>query len=365
MINRKLCALTAVAVSSLLLTACGSKEYLKDIKAEKYVTLGDYMGLEATVARLEVSEDVVEKFIEENYLSPKADITPVTGRPVQDGDVANIDFTGYLDGTAFDGGAGTDFDLTIGSGQFIDGFEDGLIGVNEGETVSLDLTFPDPYTGNPDLSGAAVVFEVTVNQISERKLPTLTDELVQELSAEGYNVGTCQTATELKDWIYGQYEQSVQSAYDSQLETALASALMENSTFKELPEALVARYTKSIENSVSARAASAGMTLAQYMQISQGLDEAGYQAAFAENGERMARQYVMYQAVADKEGLAPTEEEIDRETAALMLNYGYASEEDLEKSIDMESLKEDLMRKKVVAFLIANGNIQETAVSAE
>lgn len=359
--KRKIYVLAVMLVSSLFLTACGSKEYLKDVKAEKYVTLGDYMGIEASVEKMEVPADAVDTYIEENFLAPKAEAAPVTGRPVQEGDVVNIDFVGYQDGVAFDGGTGTDFDLTIGSGRFIEGFEDGLIGANEGDQVSLDLSFPDPYTPNPDLSGAPVVFEVTVNSISENKLPELTDELVKQLSAEGYQVGTCQTAAELREWVRDLYEQSAQSTYDNQVETALASTIMDNSTFKELPEEMVERFTKSVENTMSARAASVGMTLAQYMQLYQGMDEAGYKAAFQENGERMAKQYMMYQAIADREGLAPTEEEISKEASALMTVYNYSSEEELAKSVDMEAFKEDLMRKKVVAFLIENGNIQTTA----
>lgn len=361
--KRKLCVLAGVIVSSLFLTACGSKEYLKDIKAEKYVTLGNYIGLEAAVPKLEVPEGAVESYIEENFLVPKAEVAPVTGRPVQEGDVVNIDFAGYQDGVAFDGGTGTS-DLTIGSGQFIDGFEDGLIGVNEGDTVSLDLTFPDPYT-NPDLAGAPVVFEVTVNSISERKLPALTDELVQELSSEGYNVGTCQTAAELEDWVYSLYDQSVKSTYENQVETVLADLLIESSTFKAPPEEMVARYTQSIEENMNIRALSAGMSLSQYMQQYQGLDEEGYRAVFDEQGMLMTKKYIMYQAIADQEGLVPTEEEISEEVSAFMTIYGYSSEEELEKSVDMESFKEDLMRKKVVAFLMENANIQETAAAVE
>lgn len=362
--KKRVYVLAVMIVSSLLLTACGSKEYLKDIKAEKYVTLGNYIGLEASVQKIEVPEGAVESYIEENFLAPKAETVPVTGRPIQEGDVANIDFVGYQDGVAFEGGTGTS-DLTIGSGQFIDGFEDGLIGANVGDQLSLDLTFPDPYTRNPDLSGAPVVFEVTVNSVSERKLPTLTDELVKELSAEGYNVGACQTAAELEDWVYNLYDQSVQSTYDNQVETVLADAVMGSSTFKELPEEMVARYTKSIEENMNIRAASVGMTLSQYMQLYQGLDEAGYRAAFDEQGMQMTKKYVMYQAIADQEGLAPTQEEISEEISALMTIYGYSSEEELAKSVDMESFKEDLMRKKVVAFLTENANIQETAAVAD
>ncbi len=357
--RRKICVPAMALVSSLLLTACGSKEYLKDIKAEKYVTLGNYMGLEAVVEKMEVPDGAVESFIEDSFLASRAERVPVSGRPVQDGDTVNIDFTGYQDGVAFEGGTGENFELTIGSGQCIDGFESGLIGAEEGEQVSLDLSFPDPYSRNPDLSGAPVVFEVTVNSISENKLPELTDELVVQLGAEGYNVGGCQTAAELREWVNGLYEQSAQSTYDNEVETALASAVMDNSTFKKVPEEMVERFTKSVENTMNARAASVGMTLAQYMQEYQNLDEAGFRAAFQENGERMAKQYIMYQAIADREGLAPTEEEIAGEISALMEVYGYASEEELRKSVDMEAFREDMMRKKVVAFLIENGNIHE------
>ena len=200
---------------------------------------------------------------------------------------------------------------------------------------------------------------MTVNSISENVEPELTDELVKELSEAGINVGGSQTAQELTDWVNDLFEQSVESTYENEVEAALASAIMENSTFKELPEEMVARYTQSIENSMNARAASVGMNLAQYMQLYQGLDEAGYRAVFDEQGERMTRQYIMYQAIADREGLMPTKEEIDEEASALMTLYGYASREELEKSVDMQSLEEDLMRKKVAAFLKENGNIHE------
>lgn len=356
--KRKIYAIAAVLFSSLFLTACGSKEYLKDIKAEKYVTLGNYMGIEAAVQKAEVPEGTVEQYISDNFLASKAEKKPVTGRAVQEGDVANIDFVGYHNGEAFEGGTGAGFDLTIGSGRFIDGFEEGLIGANVGEKRSLDLTFPDPYT-NPDLAGEAVVFEVTVNSISESVEPELSDELVMELSESGINVGGSQTAQELTDWVYDLFEQSAKSTYENEVEAALSSAIMENSTFKELPEEMVERYTQSIENSMSVRAASVGMNLAQYMQFYQGLDEAGYRAVFDEQGEQMTKRYIMYQAIADKEGLMPTKEEIDEETSELTTLYGYASREELEKSVDMQSVEEDLMRKKVVAFLKENGNIHE------
>lgn len=180
--KKKICVTAAVLSASLLLTACGNKEYLKNIKAEKYVTLGEYKGITATAEKQEVTDELVEELIADSYLAAKAEKLPVTGRTVQEGDVVNIDFAGYRDGVAFEGGTAAGFDLTIGSGQFIAGFEEGLIGANIGDQLSLDLKFPDYYPGNPDLEGQPVVFEVTVNSIAESKNPELTDELVEELS---------------------------------------------------------------------------------------------------------------------------------------------------------------------------------------
>ena len=361
--KRKVYAVAAVFVSSLFLSACGSKEYLKDIKAEKYVTLGNYMGLEASADMMEITDDDVEDYINSNLLESRAEMVSVTDRPVQEGDIANIDFVGYQDGVAFEGGTGAGYDLTIGSGQFIDGFEEGLIGAEIGEQVSLNLTFPDPYT-NPDLAGQPVVFEVTVNSISEKQYPELTDELVQQLSEEGYNVGWCQTAEELNDWVYNLYYQSALSAYENEIETTMASTIMNDSTFQDPPEEMVDRFTQSIERSMRARAASVGMTLTQYM-LYQGMDEDTYRAAFEEEGARMTKQYIMYQAIADNEGLNPTEEEVAEEISTLVTVYGYASEDELKKSVDEESIKEDLMRKKVLAFLKENGDIQGTPPAVE
>lgn len=358
--KRKICVIAAVLSASLLLTACGSKEYLKDIKAEKYVALGEYKGLTATAVKQEIPDDLVEDYITENYLAPRAEKVPVTGRPVQEGDVVNIDFAGYREGVAFEGGTAAGFDLTIGSGRFIAGFEEGLIGANIGDQVSLDLNFPDYYPSNTDLEGQPVVFEVTVNSITESKNPELTDELVQELSAAGYDVGGSQTADELKKWVRDSYEQIVQSGYDSAIESKLASQIMESSTFQDPPEDMVKRFTESIENNVKVRALSLNMTLAQYMQLYEGMDEAGYRAFFDEEGLQMTKQYIMYQAIADKEGLAPTKEEISEELSAMMTLYGYNSVEELKKNVDVEGVEEDVMRKKVVSFLKENGNIQAT-----
>ena len=166
--NRLLADLAMAGV----LAACGSKKdesglkYLSDFKAEDYVKLGEYKGVEISVAEPEVTQEALEGAISV-MLSEDSKVEPVevTGRSVKAGDSVNIDYEGKLDGVAFEGGTAQGADLIIGSGRFIGGFEAGMIGMEIGETRDLDLSFPDPYTPNPDLAGKPVVFTVKVNSI--------------------------------------------------------------------------------------------------------------------------------------------------------------------------------------------------------
>lgn len=355
--RRKTYLIAAALVSAVLLTGCGDKEFLKDIKAGDYVTLGNYKGIEASANAPHVEEADVAYFIQERYLTPVMLTKEEAGRPIQEGDTVNIDFVGYQDGVAFEGGTGEGYNLTIGSGQFIDGFEEGLIGVEIGEQVSLDLAFPDPYLVNPELSGAPVVFDVTVNGI----LPELTDELVQSME-----IGGCQTKQDLEDIVYDLHYQSEVARYENEIEMILYNTIMAECTFKKEPPAgLVERYETSIETTQNMRAAQNGMTLAQYMQASMRLDEAGYRAEFKRAATEMAQRYIMYQAIADIEGLTPTEEEVQQEIDTMVTVYGYASEEELLEQESREGIGEDLMRKNVVAFLMENGNIQQIDTNAD
>lgn len=344
--------LAAVLMAAVLLSGCGDqdKEFLKDIKAEDYVTLGNYKGIEASAQAPSVPDGQVDYYIEQQYLTPHMMTKEEAGRPVQEGDIANIDFTGYQDGVAFPGGTGENYNLTIGSGQFIAGFEEGLVGVEIGETVRLALKFPDPYNPNPDLSGAPVEFEVTVNGI----LPKLTDDFVKSLA-----VADCQSVQALEDWVYDLYYQQAQADFSNEIERILSDKILAGCSFKkEMPEALVSRYQQSINASMTLQANSYGMQLADFMQL-QGLDEEGYRAEFKKAATEMAQRYIMYQAIADIEGLVPTEEEVQEEIDTMVTIYGYASEEELLQKESRENISEDLMRKNVVAFLMENGDIQK------
>lgn len=340
----KAAVLVVIAAASVLMTACGNKEYLKDIKASDYVTLGNYLGIEAYADEPVVQDGEVDAYMS-YYVLPQIPIEEVTDRAVQEGDTVNIDFEGLLDGVAFDGGTGAGYDLKIGSHSFIDGFEDGLIGVNYGETVSLDLTFPDPYI-NPDLAGAAVVFNVTVNGRKD------VDSYAQSLGIEG-----CSTEEELREVVYNALYDNAVAIYENTIETKLTNTIMANCVFKEPPAKMVERFAQSIEEERTAIAAQYGMTLGNYMLASQGMDETAYKELFKTEAVTEAQQYILYQAIADAEGLNSTDEQLQDEINASVEIYGYESEAAFRENNDMEALKEELMRRNVMEFLKENGHI--------
>ena len=352
----KIRLVAALGAAAVLLTACGSKEYLKDIKAEKYVTLGTYTGIEVEENEPAVADGVVDSYI--NYiLAQKATTKEVTGRAVQEGDVVSIDYAGYQDGVAFDGGTGS-YDLTIGSGSFIDGFEDGLIGHEVGEKISLDLTFPDPYPNNPDLAGKPVVFEVTINAISESETPELNDEFVAGLAIENVS-----TVDEFRDYVYNIFYQDAQSTYDNSVKADITDKIMAGCTFEKLPDEMIDRYYNGLVDEMTALAKNQNMTLVDYLNRYYGLDASTYEDKLKEIALTRGQQYVMMQAIADKEGIQITDEDVDQEIQRRVEAYGYASADEYKKSTDVEALKEYLLANKVMDFLIENANV--TTVPAD
>ena len=175
--------------------------YFNEINADEYVTLGDYKGLEVVSNVVTITDADVDAYIEYMLSMSGGALEEVTDRDVvENGDVANIDYIGKKDGVAFDGGTAEGYDLGIGTGTFIPGFEEGLVGVKKGETVDLNLTFPENYSA-ADLAGAEVVFTVTVNGIYKEVTPEFTDEYVAELGIENIS-----TVEEYRAYMKGKWQ---------------------------------------------------------------------------------------------------------------------------------------------------------------
>ncbi|MGX8714657.1 MAG: trigger factor [Lachnospiraceae bacterium] len=201
--------------------------------AEDYCDIKDYIGIEIAKDLVTPSEEDIQAEIDD-FLSNLAENEEVD-RAIENGDIAYIDFTGYIDGETFEGGTGTDYDLLIGSHSFISGFEEGLIGAKKGEKRSLDLTFPDPYPNNPDLAGVPVTFEVTVKKVCEEVVPEFTDEV-------------CAANTDYK--TKEDYRQSViDELHDSMLSSEFMKAVFAKAEFTgEYPESLRNYYYGQYES---------------------------------------------------------------------------------------------------------------------
>lgn len=354
MMKKKITLLAAVTLAAGMLSACGKDAaYLSEIKASKYVTLGEYTGIEVTQPEPEVSDEYVDSYIE--YLrSQRTVMVEVTDRTtVQEGDTVNIDYTGYRDGVAFEGGTAQGDSLTIGSGRFIEGFEDGLIGTSVGETVTLELSFPADYDPNPDLAGAAVTFDVTVNSISVSETPELTDELVQE-----FGIAECSTIEELRAYVYDAFYAEAVGMYEDAVASDITQAVMANSIFNEPPEKMIKRYEDVLIESMTAQASSYGVNLDTFMLNYYGMDTESYLAVFQEDATTMAQQYIMFQAIADAEGLNPTKDEIAQKMEEEALEFGYESVDAFKEEVGEEVFYEYLISETAMEFLKNNAVIK-------
>lgn len=318
-----------------------------DLKLEDYVTLGEYKNLTVTVdAVAEVTDEQVQSQALQQYQSDvTADNGGVKDRAVAAGDIVIIDYVGKKDGVAFDGGTAQGADLTIGSGQYIDGFEDGLIGVMPGETVDLNLTFPETYQ-NTELAGAKVVFTVTVQYI----LPTeMKDEVVAGFGSDEYS-----NVDELLRFTREYLEAQAQSAYEDNLWAQLLGTLVENTTYNELPQELVAQYDQQITENVELSAAMYGMDAETLIYYMYNMELDAYVSAAAEG---TTQQILAAFALAEKENLALSEEELDEHINVLAEENGWESAEAFLANYDREQVRESVLVQKVIEYLTENAVI--------
>ncbi len=344
-----------------LVTGCGMKEedmkYLKDFDPSKYVTLGNYKGMNITIAKNEVTDEDVESYI--NYLlSANESYIDITDRDVaQNGDVANIDYTGKKDGVAFDGGTATGYDLNLGSGVFIDGFEDGVVGMKVGETKDLNLKFPENYA-NEELAGADVVFTVKLNSIKEAVIPELTDEYVKSLD------NGLATVEEYKADIRKTMEDSNASARESQIEQAITDKLLSEATVNGAPSGFVTRLIDTVVNEITETANNAGVEPGLVASYYYGVSEDNYVEGLKTFvNDNLLPNYLVFGAVARAEGIKVTDEDIDKDIQRMIEeNAADITVEEYKKDFtedDLESYREYLLITKAMDLLKESAVITE------
>lgn len=330
---------------------------LKDYVVEDYVTLNEYKGMAITLTKYTVTDADVDSYIS-SILSGygNKEGLAIMDRAVQEGDTVNINYSGKLDGVAFQGGtddseAGTN--LGIGSHTFIAGFEEGLVGVKPGETVDLNLTFPEDYAPNPDLAGKETVFTVTVNGIAPT-LEELTDEMVVLLNEETTTVEAYKQS--VKTMLTEEAELQFENSYDALVEDEVIQKLLTECEFKELPEELVQKYLGNIITNTNSTASMYGMDLESYVAAAYGTDYTAFEAMARMWAEQSAQQALVFQAIANQENLNVDDATLEEELQTYAESYGYESPEELGEDIG-ENYREYLMFMNVVDFLRENAQV--------
>ncbi len=353
--KKKVALLSVLALLVGLLSGCGSDPnsyYLTDIKSSKYVTLGEYKGVAVTATQTEVTDDYVESYIS-YILSSNQVSTPVTDRAVEEGDTVNIDYVGKVDGKEFEGGTDQAYDLTIGSNSFIAGFETGLIGAKTGDVLDVDITFSDDYS-NADLAGKDAVFNVTVNSITVKTTPELTDAFVQTLAVDGVT-----TVAQYREYAKKLLTDDAASAYKEDVQNAAIKVAMANATFKEAPEALVNHYVETITENLTAQATQYGMDLTTFMQNYYGLAEADFQTQLKEGAKSSANQAILCQAIADKEKIKVSDKDAEKQMETEYASLGYESLDAYKEKVSVKEYRDYLLCKKVLEFIADNAVVSE------
>lgn len=375
--------LLSISCTAMLLAGCGSSG-----SSNVKLAQSDYKGIEVEeVLAAEVTDEDVENEIQ-SALEENATTKEVKDRAVKDGDTANIDYTGKVDGKEFDGGSGEGYDLEIGSGSFVDGFEEQIIGHEIGEEFDINVTFPDDYP-SADVAGKDAVFTVKINSLSVQKVPELNDKFVKSVSDESSNVD------EYKEEIRKQLETDNQTEADSTFESNVIQAVVDKAEVSEYDEDELAElkeqnkaYYEQIISSFY------GMTVEDYLEES-GQTEEDFDKEIEESCKEMLKQQMVCEYIAEQEKLTISDEEYQEKLEAMVSEYGYAdvdaliadyasyyasddesgaSDEDSEDSESAEvsedakkkaeeELKKNFLQEKVTDWLIEN--CKKTEASAD
>lgn len=310
--------------------------------------LGQYQNIEVKVKKKTVTDEELDQQIQ-MIVAQNPTFVEKEGEVAQ-GDVTTIDYQGLKDGVAFDGGTAQNQQLEIGSGQFIPGFEEQMIGMTVGETRELNLTFPENY-GVEDLAGADVVFKVTLHKIETKQPSVLNDEFV-----ERFNIPDVHTVEDMKNSLRMQMQAQHDQAYRTDVENAIFETLVQNSDVEVDEEDINKAMEEHIQH-IRMQLAGQGMQLEQYLQM-MGTDEEGLR----EQLQPSAKQQAIFEAIIDEivkvENLQTTDEEVDQQVEAIATQNQISKEEVLEK-IKAEDLKHDYNRVKASQLVIQTAQVSE------
>ncbi len=301
------------------------------------VTLGDYKGMEIEKAEATVTDEQVQA--ELDRMAQNVASTETVGRAAEMGDTANIDFEGFDNGVPFDGGKGDNFDLKLGSGQFVPGFEEQIVGMTAGEEKDIDITFPENY--HAELAGKAVVFHVKLNKVTSTTLPEQDDEFAKDVSE-------FDTLDELKADIRAKALENAQKQIDSAFEQACVEKAAENCTV-DMPAALIESELDNQMERFAYQLQMSGYSMEQYAKMMGG-DVSTMRNAFRPAAEKQAKITVTLEKIAEVEAIEVTEEDIAAELEAMAKQYELTAEK-IKEMVPAEEIKASLKTRKAVKVI--------------
>lgn len=362
--KKKIKLIMLFAMMAAMLCACGKKgdDSLSDnqieVDPDDYVKLGDYSGLSVEVTYYDYSEEDVKNCVDselEFYIDYYANSynldlydyqVDLSANTVAQGSIVNMDYTGRIDGVAFEGGSAEGAHLVIGSGKFIPGFEDGLVDKQVGETVDLDLTFPEDYQ-NADYAGKNAVFTVSINSIDTRSMPEYTDELIQTLNIS-QDITTYQ---QYEDYIRQYLQDSCDDANEEMRRESIWNAAYGTCEISDPPQQMVDSFYEDLNEYFETYAQYYSMDLETFISSQMGMDMETYQEKNREAATEEAKKELAYMAIAKAEGIVVDDAMMQEAAEAEYADYGYESADAMIQTMGKADFSSYVMRQKVLKRL--------------
>lgn len=319
-----------------------------EVVTKPEVKLGDYKDLEVSV---EATKEVTDAEVDEKVERERNNLAELIIKEdaAELGDTVVIDFVGSVDGVEFDGGKGDNFSLELGSGQFIPGFEDQLVGAKAGETVEVNVTFPENYQAE-DLAGKDAKFVTTVHEVKAKEVPALDDELAKDIDEE------VETLDELKAKYRKELEAAKEIAYDDAVEGAALELAVANAEIVELPEEMVHDEVHRAMNEFMGNMQRQGISPEMYFQLT-GTTEEDLHKQYEADADKRVKTNLVIEAIAKAEGFEASDEEIEKEINDLASEYNMEVEQ-VRNLLSADMLKHDIAMKKAVDVVTSTAKVK-------
>ncbi|TWS94663.1 MULTISPECIES: trigger factor [unclassified Streptococcus] len=319
-----------------------------EVVTKPEVKLGDYKNLAVSV---EASKEVTDEEVDAKVERERQNLAELVIKEdaAAKGDTVVIDFVGSVDGVEFDGGKGDNFSLELGSGQFIPGFEDQLVGAKAGETVNVNVTFPEDYQA-ADLAGKDALFVTTVHEVKTKEVPALDDELAKDIDEE------VETLADLKAKYRKELEAAKAIAFDDAVEAAALELAVENAEIVELPEEMLEAETHRAMNEFMSNMQRQGISPEMYFQLT-GTNQDDLHNQYAAEAEKRVRTNLVIEAIAKAEGFEVSDAEVEKEITDLATEYNMEADQ-VRNLLSADMLKHDISMKKAVEVITSSASVK-------